>query len=265
MDSSSQPQHDADQPNAGGVGNRRMLATLVVVTIGLGGWGMLRVRDLPMVLDETQVKAQVDLFLSGRLELLRWPGEEYPAAAMFPGFQAVLATLSAITGLHSVLVLRLFCFAFSWLYALVAYQLARQFVEPDLAILRAAQAYLLPIAFPFHFLLYTDMFSLLVTMAAFWSATCRRRHVTGVLMLSSLFVRQTNVIFAIFLWAFQLRSRQRPSMGHGSPLEARQAMVVTGDSRCSCLPASCSFTGAWDWTTRPNNRSPGPSGIWRSP
>ena len=198
--SPEQPSHHVSP--AGRITNRLILATVVLVTAGTAFWGMARVRDLAMVLDETQVKAQVDLFLSGRMELLKWPGEEYPAAAMFPGFQAVLAAVSAITGLRSVFVLRLCCFVFSWAYVFVAYKLARRFVDPDLALIRAAQAYLLPLAFPFHFLLYTDMFSLLVTMTAFWAAVTGRRHTTGLLMIGSLLVRQTNVVFAIFLWAF---------------------------------------------------------------
>ena len=179
-----------------------LLIVTVAVSAGLSCWGLARTWGLPFVLDESQVYAQVQLFLEGRPELLKWPGQAYPAAAMLPGFQAVLAVVAAATGGDSPSMLRLYCCAFSWLYALVVYKLSRLFVTTETAVLRSAQAYLLPIAFPFHFLMYTDIFSLLVILSAFWAAVRDYRHLAGLLMIFSLAVRQTNVVFVAFLWAF---------------------------------------------------------------
>lgn len=186
--------------------HRGLLLAVFAVTLAIAGWALHRAWALhdTLILDESGVHAQVRLFLEGRFELFRWPGQPYPASAMFPGFQGVLAAVAAVTGLDSPSALRLCTFGFSLGWAAVAYQVARQFHAPDVALLRALQCYLLPIAFPYNFLMYTDVFSLLITFAAFWALLRERWILGGLLAFFSLLVRQNNVIFLLFLGGFTL-------------------------------------------------------------
>jgi alpha-1,2-glucosyltransferase len=155
-----------------------------------------------LILDESQLVAQVDLFCQGKLQLFRWPGMTYPAAAMLPGFQAVLAALAFLGNDCSPGTLRIYCFAFSIAYVLIVYAVLRQLTTPQNAVIRAAQTYLVPVVFPFNCLMYTDVFSLLVNTGALWACLQRRYVVAGAIMLLSLFVRQTNVVFILFLCGF---------------------------------------------------------------
>ena len=182
----------------------RLQLLIIVLTAAVAFWGFARAWQLydRMILDESQVHGQVGLFLAGKFELLRWPGAEYPAAAMFPGFQSVLAGIAALTGEASPSMLRLYSFSLSLLFAFVVFRIVRETAGSEWALLRAAQAYLLPVVFPFHCLLYTDVFSLLVDLAAFWACQRRSYYMAGLLGLLALFVRQTNVIFIVFLFGY---------------------------------------------------------------
>jgi DIE2/ALG10 family len=216
---------------------RAVEAGVVLVTCCLALWGLWRARSLgaTLILDESQVLGQVRLFASGRFELLRWPGHQYPAAAMFPGFQALLALVAAVTGDASAPSLRSACFAVSVLSGLVVYGLAKELAGPRGAPLRAAQVYLLPVLFPFHCLLYTDGFSLLVTMAALWACVRRAYVAAGALMLASLLVRQTNVVFSVFLCCFSYLEV------HGPRLELEP--LLSHARRCWLLLAGIAALG----------------------
>lgn len=179
-------------------------STLVASTSIIAIWGMYRAWQLQdqLILDESQVLGQVELFCRGTLQLFRWPGMAYPAAAMLPGFQAVLAALAYLGNDTSPATLRFYCFICSIAYVLMVYAVLRELTTSQNAMIRAAQTYLLPVVFPFNCLMYTDVFSLLVNMCALWASLRRRYVVSGVFMLLSLFVRQTNVVFIFFLCGF---------------------------------------------------------------
>jgi alpha-1,2-glucosyltransferase len=176
---------------------------LLLLTALLAIWSLSRAWHLHdrLILDEAQVLGQVKLFLAAKLELFRWPGTRYPAAATLPGFPAVLASIAAVTGQSSPSVLRVYCFAFSIIYGAVLYAIARR-LTPDHAVLRATQTYLLPIVFPFNCLMYTDLFSLLICASAFLATLRRSYTAAGLLMLFSICIRQTNVVFIIFLCGY---------------------------------------------------------------
>ncbi|MES1213748.1 MAG: hypothetical protein ABUL64_04100 [Singulisphaera sp.] len=186
----------------GEVNGRAISFVLVAATCFMAIWGACRAWNLGdrLLADEPVVLGQVKLFLAGKLELL---GEfEYPAAAMLPGFQAVLTVVAAPLGSTSPSILRLYCFGLSLAYPLVVFAIARQLMSDDQALWRAAQAYVLPIVFPFNTLLYTDLFSLTVNLAALWACMRRSYVAAGLVMLLALCVRQTNVVFILFLCGF---------------------------------------------------------------
>ena len=202
--------------------HRGLLVVVLAATGAIAMWGLWRAWTLQevMILDESGIYAQVRMFLEGRFELFRWPSESYPASAMFPGFQAVLAATAAVTGFSSISMLRVYAFGFSLCYAGTAYQVARQFFPPDIALLRAVQCYLLPIVFPYNFLIYTDVFSLLVILCAFWAMLRGKWNLGGALAILSLLVRQNNIVFLLFLWGFTLvkshgfHPRREQILGH---------------------------------------------------
>lgn len=183
--------------------SNRIQLSLAALSLAVAFWAFLRFFSLgdQLIRDETQVVGQVQWFLQGRFELFRWPNSEYPAAATLPGFPALLSVIAAITHHASPAALRLYCFALSLVYTAVLYLTARTLLPPAHALLRAAQTLLIPIILPFNALLYTDVLSLLFNLAAL-CATLRRAYLAaGLLMLVSMTVRQTNVVFLLLLIA----------------------------------------------------------------
>lgn len=90
-----------------------LAATAIIGTCASAAWAASAARPLKFILDESQVFWQVDWFCRGRFELFRWPGNPYPAAAMLPGYQTVLAAVAATFGDRSLPMLRLLTTAFA--------------------------------------------------------------------------------------------------------------------------------------------------------
>lgn len=193
-----------DEANRNRVARSTIAVALIAATVVLWGFAQTMTLRERLVLDESQVFSQVQLFVGGEWRLHRWPGEHYPAAATLPGFPVALSTVALVARDSSVGMLRVYCFLFSALFATALYQVLRHLHNRDTAIVRTAQICTLPILFPFLFLMYTDVFSLLMILAAFAAGLRRKYHWAGILALLSLLVRQTNIVFVVFIWAFTL-------------------------------------------------------------
>ena len=226
----------------------------VIAWAAAGTWGL----GQRLLLDENGHYGQIRLFLDGRLALFKWGEDGYPASAMFPGFHAVLAAVAWATGLDSPTALRAFCFLGSLAFWLVAYLLARRLVGGDYALLRATQAYFVPIVFPFCFLIYTDVFSLLVTTAAFLACIDRRLNVCGLLMLLALGVRQNNVVFSAFLIAFSYAERHDRLMLASLARHLRHCwLLVAGIVAFAAYVLVHGRVGLDDPSNQPTTLSPG--------
>jgi alpha-1,2-glucosyltransferase len=73
---------------------------------------------------------------------------------------------------------------------------------PESVRTKTLQYVFFPILFPFFFLLYTDVFSLLLVITAFFFALKKNYNLTAIIGIASILVRQNNIIWLLFLYIF---------------------------------------------------------------
>jgi len=144
-----------------------------------------------LIADEVQHHyPQIKRFVDGRLELL-------PTMSMLPGYHAIVASVAWAVGDASFQAAR----AISWVLCLPAVALfflcARELGKPNRFTLPLVFA-LLPIAFPYFFILHTDIPSLTFLLGALLLTLKRRYQAAGLVAVLSILVRQNNVIWVFF-------------------------------------------------------------------
>lgn len=123
--------------------------------------------------------------------------DTFEIAAMFPFYHFVLGLLSHLGGSLSFPSLRFFSTIFSFLSVLVFYLVAKQ-VDPKNAVLKTFQYLFFPILFIFFFLIYTDVFSLLLILLTFYFLNKEKYKTAGLFGLFSVLTRQNNIIWLGF-------------------------------------------------------------------
>ncbi len=188
---------DSGGPPAEQPGPRRWrglaLAALVVLALGAG---YRSVRGIPLVQDERVHHAQVVRLAAGRYT-------QHRDLTTLPGYHAVLAAAARSgAGLHRrslrgvQTLLALGCLA---LFHLLARRLRGD--APGLTTLMLVT---LPLLFPFFFLLYTDVLALAFVLGALALAVRGRGELAGLVGTLGVLVRQTNVVWLLFVCAFGL-------------------------------------------------------------
>lgn len=162
-------------------------------------WGVALLRATHhsrLVCDEWVHTSQVALFLHGHAEIV-------PTLTNIPGYHLVLAGVLALAGQSSLAAMRVVSMCFALLCVGVFLGLRRA-LEARHAALATAQLAFFPWLYPYAFLVYTDILSVALVLAALW-ANRRGRHVVagGVLVLAML-VRQNDVVWAGFLASLAL-------------------------------------------------------------
>jgi alpha-1,2-glucosyltransferase len=117
-----------------------------------------------------------------------------------PGYEAVLAAIGRALGLATLPAWRVASALISLPTVYFFYRLAEA-RDPASAPLRTAQVFVLPVLFPYFFLLYTDAFSLCVVLAALWLHTRGRPRWAALVAAAAICVRQSNVVFVAWLAA----------------------------------------------------------------
>ena len=97
--------------------------------------------------------------------------------------------------------MRVISLVFSLLGVYIFYLLARELKHKNPG-LKTLQFLFLPIALPFYFLVYTDIPSLMIVLAAFYLVLKRRYHLAGILAILSIAFRQNNIIWLGWLAVF---------------------------------------------------------------
>ncbi len=152
-------------------------------------------RHVTPIPDEMIHYGQINLFDHGDFRI------GYKFLTMLPGYHVVSAAILWAVDQRSIEAAR-FLNALYGLGAIAAFYLVRKRIWPTDAGLMTLQFALLPILFPYNFMVYTDVLSLGLVLAAA-AATMRERHIlAGALMIAALGVRQTNVVWLPLLCAF---------------------------------------------------------------
>lgn len=170
------------------------LPWLLLGTGLLAGVGLLLSSDL--IVDEYVHGNQIAELMSGSFA-------HSQALTMPYTYHLAIAGPARLLGLESLPALRFLSLLWS-LLALVAFFLAVRRLVPEDAALRTAQLFFLPIGYPFFFLLYTDVFSLVPLLFALHAVLAERPRQAGVFAILAVAVRQTNVVWLAFFFLLLL-------------------------------------------------------------
>ena len=118
--------------------------------------------------------------------------------AMIPGYHFFIAFFAYVLQLSSLQSIRLLSLVFSITSVLIYYLIAKK-ISSEFSEHKTIEYYFFPILFPFFFLVYTDIFSLLVLLSAFYFALSKKYLLSGIASICSMLVRQNNIIWIAFI------------------------------------------------------------------
>ncbi len=170
------------------------LCLLPVLTVLLFAFWLMA--DGPLLVDEIYHYWQIERFCEGKLEV-------HEDLTNIPGYHVVAATLAMFSGSCDVGRIRGINFLFG-LVSIVLFHLCARTLDPGGAVWKTLQFSFLPVLFPFFFLIYTDVFALLLVLGAFLLCLKRRATSSGLVAVLSILVKQTNVAWLglLFLWKY---------------------------------------------------------------
>jgi alpha-1,2-glucosyltransferase len=148
------------------------------------------------IVDENYHAAQIFAFLRGNFVVV-------PALTTVPGYHLLMAGIAKLLSLHSMQGLRIINVSFGFISAFIFYAIRRFFDDPN-ALIYSVAFFFFPIFYPYYFLVYTDILSLSLILAAFLMALNERHILAACLLTFALLVRQNNVIWAAFFMVFSI-------------------------------------------------------------
>ena len=166
------------------------LGLLLVMTVM--GVCFLAARTIELMVDEGPHYRQIDRYVAGNYAT----GSETVAQA--GGFHATAMIFARLTGNSAKEDIRLFVLLISGATMLLFWSLVRSF-QPQVSTMRTLQFVFFPLLFPFWFLIYTDVYALMWLLLAILALTRDRVHVSGILMIVSVLVRQTYIVWLVLL------------------------------------------------------------------
>ena len=161
----------------------------LVFVFGLIGACFLVARSMELRIDEANHLGQIQRYLAGNF---------VTTSTASGGFHATAAMFAWLTGQSEREGIRLFVLLVAGATILTFRALVTPF-EPQATTVRTLQFALFPLLFPFWFLIYTDVFALLLFLLAVLAFTRERFHLTGIMATLSVVVRQTYVVWLALL------------------------------------------------------------------
>lgn len=131
---------------------------------------------------------QIQYFLNGKFVF-------YPYLAMIPGYHGLVAILLKVSFSDSIAAMRIVSSLFS-LAATAFFFAIRRALGDHNALQSAALFFFLPFLFPYHFLIYTDVLSMAIVLAATFASLKQRHLLAAIAITASILVRQNNVVWA---------------------------------------------------------------------
>jgi len=169
-----------------------MWRTVGIVAVGAAlGYAVLGLHS-DMLADEGFHVSQAKAFFDGQFVILS-------GTAMVPGYHAVLALVERTFGLHDVVFLRFINLLGSLLLPVLVWRLVALHA-PAVAARRTAQWFLMPLLFPFYFLVYTDAWALVALLAIFLCTLQRRYVLAAAAAAVATLLRQDMIVWAGMAW-----------------------------------------------------------------
>ena len=161
--------------------------------------------------DESAHYAQIERYVAGDYDT----GSD--TVAQTGGFHASAMIFTRLTGVATKEDIRLFVLLISGATMLLFRSLVRSF-EPQVSTMRTLQFVFFPLLFPFWFLIYTDVYALMWLLLAILALTWDHVHVSGILMIVSVLVRQTYIVWLVLmgLWTVTVAAPLRQLATRGT-------------------------------------------------
>ena len=163
---------------------------LLLVALGVLVAGHLTMLNVKALCDESAHRDQIQRFLRGDFS-------QAEGLTVIPGYHAAIALGARLVGQSSLPWLRRISLGFSFLAVVAFLQNAISF-EASSARLRTLQFLFLPIVFPYFFVLYTDIASLLCVLLMLLAARWDRPAAAGAFGAVSVLMRQNNIVWVAF-------------------------------------------------------------------
>lgn len=160
------------------------------------------IKDKPLLADENYYYPIIQSVSSQTFDETIWS-----KTSALPGYSFAIGFLRSIFDIKTIQGTRLITTFFSFFSVVAFYFIARK-LDPKNARIKTLQYLFLPILFTFLFLLYTDVFSLFLILASFYFLIKKNYRISGLIALSSLIVRQNNIVWIIFFCAVLLKNHK---------------------------------------------------------
>lgn len=144
--------------------------------------------------DENDHIRQIHRFMKGNYHLMS-------QITTIPGYHLTIAFFAKFFGDLGARQLRLISLFLSLITIPIFYLTARKLNAQNL-IIKTLQYVFLPISFFYFPLVYTDIFSLLLVLIAFYLAISKKYSWSAIFLLFSLLVRQNNIVWVAFFWLY---------------------------------------------------------------
>ena len=125
----------------------------------------------------------------------------YNIITVIPGYHYFFAFLGKIFGIDSIRGIRFFNLIVG-LISIFVFLLISSKINRDFCLIKKLQYAFFPILLPFFFLIYTDVFSLLLVLLSFYFVLIKRYEIAGIFGILSFFIRQNNAVWIAFMMAF---------------------------------------------------------------
>jgi alpha-1,2-glucosyltransferase len=145
----------------------------------------------PILEDEVAHLPQIEKFFNGDFSMVQ-------DLTTIPGYHAFMALIAKLLGTTSLAVMRLVNVVIS-VVCIGVYALLLREVHGKTPPHRLIQFSFFPIIFPYYFLVYTDVASLLLVLCAFLLALKNRHIWAAAVGIASVLVRQNNVVWLVMI------------------------------------------------------------------
>jgi alpha-1,2-glucosyltransferase len=171
--------------------NAALYAWTGAVALALA-FSFVHISAMDLNVDETFHYPQIMRFLGGDFRLTG-------SISMLPGYHYAVFLIARAVGADSVIAIRLISFCFS-LVSIGTYYLAARQLRGEDAASKTFQYTFFPLLYPFFFVIYTDVTSVLLVVLGIFLTLKRRYLIAGLVGIISCFVRQDNVIWVGFMF-----------------------------------------------------------------
>ena len=167
-----------------------LVLSFLVLTVCLFILAFVRIKGQILLVDEGNHFDQIMRFVRGEFQF-------NPILMTIPGYHFFIGIVAKLLKLASISQVRTISLLVN-LFAIPLFYVLSKKMDRTYSFLQTMQFIFFPLIFPFYFLIYTDIFSLILILLSFIFVLKKNYTLSGLFCAASLFVRQNNLIWLFF-------------------------------------------------------------------